>query len=344
MKYLIYISTILFLSCQSLPPQVHIISKFPRTLNVEGEPITSFDKELGIMSLHVTDNYFLCGSHRTDYHFSVYSKNNISKITDLCKKGRGPGEFIAPAYFSQYKLENGETKIWILDRGNSMFHLINIEKSIHEKKTYIETTLSLADYNRQSFRELFQLNDSTIFGTEDFKECKHFYINLRDSGIKYINPMFKFADDPDPFPIAQTISTINPKNRYIASAYFNFPQIDLINNTGNIYKTILYNEYINPRHVTPLHANEEYYSTISSDSDYIYALHNRGNSLIDEIKTTSSIFVFSWDGVPVCEIKIPYATYLCVDPIEHILYSIDINQEDHIVSKLSLHEYNFSNS
>ena len=81
-----------------------------------------------------------------------------------------------------------------------MFHLINIEKSIHEKKTYIETTLSLADYNRQSFRELFQLNDSTIFGTEDFKECKHFYINLRDSGIKYINPMFKFADDPDPFP------------------------------------------------------------------------------------------------------------------------------------------------
>lgn len=224
-----------------------------------------------------------------------------------------------------------------------MFHLINIEKSIHEKKTYIETTLSLADYNRQSFRELFQLNDSTIFGTEDFKECKHFYINLRDSGIKYINPMFKFADDPDPFPIAQTISTINPKNRYIASAYFNFPQIDLINNTGNIYKTILYNEYINPRHVTPLHANEEYYSTISSDSDYIYALYNRGNSLVDEIKTTSSIFVFSWDGVPVCEIKIPYATYLCVDPIEHILYSIDINKEDHIVSKLSLHEYNFSN-
>lgn len=91
MKYLIYISTILFLSCQSLPPQVHIISKFPRTLNVEGEPITSFDKELGIMSLHVTDNYFLCGSHRTDHHFSVYSKNNISKITDLCKKAVDPG-------------------------------------------------------------------------------------------------------------------------------------------------------------------------------------------------------------------------------------------------------------
>ena len=52
------------------------------------------------MSLHVTDDYFLCGSHRTDDRFSVYSKNNISKITDLCKKGRGPGEFVCSSLFT----------------------------------------------------------------------------------------------------------------------------------------------------------------------------------------------------------------------------------------------------
>ena len=293
MKHYIYIF-ILLTSCNSIPPQVHIVNNFPYTINLKGNEITSFDNELGIMGLYVTDNYFLCSSHRTEFHFSVYSKDSIAKIINLCKQGRGPGEFISPMYFSQYQIENEETKIWVLDRGTSTFYLINIEQSIRMQNTYIEKSFSLLDYNRQSFRDAYYLNDSTLFGTEDYKECRYLYINTKDTTIKNVDTSIKFTNDYDPFPIAQKLSTINPQNKCIASAYFSFPQIDLINNSGEILKTIVYKEYINPRQVTLLQANEEYYSAICSDQHYIYALYNRENNLVDEIKTESSIFVFSW--------------------------------------------------
>ena len=179
MKQIIYLLvSIIYSSCQSLPNNTIIINDFPSSIHLKGNENQYFDKELGIISLQTTNRYFICNTHRTDYHFSIYSKDTIIKRINLCKKGRGSNEFIAPAFFSQFENQNNQTKIWVLDRAVSQLVKINIDLSIKEDKTYIEESLSLLDYIRFPLKDIFFINDTLLFGTEDNDECRHFLLNL----------------------------------------------------------------------------------------------------------------------------------------------------------------------
>lgn len=329
---------ILYIGCQYLPKNVIIVNTFPSSQHIKGNEMQTFDNELGIISLQSTDRFYICGSHKTDYHFSIYSKENMAKVTDLCKRGRGPNEFIAPAFYSQYETENNQIKIWVLDRATSQLAKINLDQSIEKGETHIEKSFSLLDYTRFSLREVFLLNDTLLFGTEDYKACKHMLLNLKDSSINYIPQTINFSESYDPFPISQTISTYSPDKKYIASAYFNFPRIDFIDDKGEIFKIIFYKEYINPLSVNLSQESEEYFSAICSDQKYIYALYNRENIEQNEIKTNSSIFVFTWNGEPIKECIIPYATYINIDKQTQTLLAIDINKEKNIVTSYLLND------
>lgn len=105
---------ILLVSCDKTPENSIIVTGFPLSEKLKGDTVDYFDSELGILNINDAGKYWLCSSHRTDYHFAVYSKSNIEKVAELCVNGRGAGEFIAPAYFSQYVTEGGDLKIWIL--------------------------------------------------------------------------------------------------------------------------------------------------------------------------------------------------------------------------------------
>ena len=165
-------------------------------------------------------------------------------------------------------------------------------KSITGRKEGVVVPVNIYNVGAVSYthllREVFLLNDTLLFGTEDYKACKHMLLNLKDSSINYIPQTINFSESYDPFPISQTISTYSPDKKYIASAYFNFHRIDFIDDKGEIFKIIFYKDYINPLSVNLSQESEEYFSAICSDQKYIYALYNRENIEQNEIKTNSS--------------------------------------------------------
>lgn len=323
MKKLLTILPIILISCNSIPKNSVVIKNFPYTTTLKGDSVTFFDEELGIMGFNDAGNFILCSSHGTEYHYSVYTKDSHSKVGDILKEGRGPEEFIAPDYFSQYKIENKETKIWILERARNKYFKINLTKTLLQDSLFIEKEYNLSSFRNTQYRDMYHLNENLLFATEDQQDCKHTYLDLTNNKKKIIPPILSFPNHFNIHEISQTISTKHPVKPLIASTFFNFPQIDLINEK-EIYKTIFYPKVIFPRETSITQREEEYFNSICCDTNFIYALYNPTYTLNGKI---SEILVFSWQGNAICKYIIPFSTYIFIDAKNKRLYALNAQKE-----------------
>lgn len=332
----ILISFIL-LACDKLPENSVIVDSFPFSEKLSGDTVNYFDSELGILDIKLAGKYWICSSHRTDYHFAIYSKDNFEKVAEICKNGRGPNEFLAPAYYSQYVIEEGDVKIWILERDKSEFMKINLDKSIREDSICVDQKYPVSKLVRNSFRDLFYCGDSLFIGTIDAQSCQHLLLDLGHPNVQTVEHALKFPKNFNPHNISQSISAKHPTKPLIASAFFNFPQIDFINSEGKIYKTVFYKEVIKPSQVTDSQSEECFFSDIYGDSDYVYLLLNRESLTETGLNPNeSSVLVFNWNGEPVQEYKIPYASSICIDNVSHKLYALNPRKEYYNTTVYSL--------
>ncbi len=325
MKNILYIFLLALAGCHTMPQNSVIIEDFPITQKLKGDSIQVFDEELGITGLYDAGDFILCASHRTDYHFSVYSKNNCRKLKNIFKVGRGAGEFIAPAYFAQYQTENKETKIWILERALNRFFKINLTQTITQDSLYIEEEYDLASFRNSDYRAMYLLKDHLLLATEDQQDCKHTLLNLIEKKKEIIPTALPFSDRANVHEISQVVSTKHPTRSYIASAFFNFPQIDFFNEHGR-YKTIFYPEVIFPRQTTIKQRDDEYFNNICCDTNFVYALYNPNGRLNNP---DSEILVFSWQGEAVGKYIIPFATFICIDQQNNRLYAMNPRKENY---------------
>ena len=323
---IINILIILCSACNRIPKHATLIENFPASCTLQGDSIRNFDNELGIMAILNAGNYFVCPSHRTDFHFAVYQKDNLQKVGEILPQGRGAGEFIAPAYFSQYKIESNETKIWILEQALNQYLKINLSKTILSDSLHIEKAYDLSSFKSYSYRDMYAINEDLLFATRDDQDCKHTFLHLAEKQEQEIDFSLPIPIHPYTHYISQTISTKHPTMPYFVSAYFNLPQIDFINEQG-IYKTIFYKEIIIPRQANMSQSEYEYFNCVCSDSNYVYALYNPYNATEDTYLNTSEILVFSWQGEPVQKYIIPFATYICIDTENQRLYAINTQKE-----------------
>ena len=314
------------MACNRLPEQAVLVEDFPATYTLQGDSIRNFDDELGIMAILNAGDYFLCPSHGTDYHFAVYQKDSLQKVGNILPQGRGAGEFMAPAYFNQYDQENGETKIWILERTLNQYLKVNLTKTLLDDSLYIEKYYDLSSFKSYTYRDMYVLNEDLLFATREDQDCKHVFLHLKEKQQQEIDFSLPFVDCPSAFYIAQTISAKHPALPYFVSAYFHLPQIDFMNEQG-IYKTIFYKEIIIPRQTNMSQSEYEYFNCVCSDSNYVYALYNPYNATEDTYLNTSEILVFSWQGEPVRKYVIPFATYICIDAENQRLYALNTQKE-----------------
>ncbi len=325
-KVFTFILLISCIACNSIPKHATLIEEFPSTCMLQGDSIKNFDSELGIMAILNAGNYFICPSHRTDYHFAVYKKDSLKKICDIFPKGRGAGEFIAPAYFSQYQTESKETKIWVLEQALNQYLKINLSKTISSDSLHIEKTYDLSPFKSYSYRNMYVINDDLLFATRDDQDCKHVFLHLADKQQQEIDFSLPIPIRPYTHYISQTISAKHPSQPHFVSAYFNFPQIDFINEQG-IYKTIFYKEIIQPRQSTLSQSEYEYFSCVCCDNNYVYALYNPYNATEDTYLETSEVLVFSWQGEAIQKYIIPFTTYICIDSENQRLYALNTQKE-----------------
>ena len=318
----------LIVACQKMPENFLVVTEFPVSEKLKGDTVHYFDSELGILDIKDAGKYWLCRSHRTDYHFALFSKDGSEKVAELCVKGRGAGEFIAPAYFSQYATESGHLKIWILERALSEMIKINVDKSIQADSICIEEKFPLVTLTRNSFRDLFYWGDSLFMGTSDDRECLHLLLDWKNREVKSVEPVLKFPDRFDVHSISQSVSAKHPSKPLMVSAFYNFPQIDFIGDDGKIYKTVFYKEMIKPMQVTASQEDELFFADVCCNARYVYVLYNRESSVEEDINPDESkILVFDWEGVPVREYNIPYASSICLDEGINRLYALNPRKE-----------------
>lgn len=338
MKYsLFFVFFLLLVACDRIPGNSVVVTDFPVSEKLKGDTVNYFDSELGILDIKDAGKYWLCRSHRTDYHFAVFSKEGLGKVAELCVNGRGAGEFIAPTYSSQYVTEDGDLKIWILERALSEFVKINVDKSIREDSIFIEEKYPLLALTRNSFRDLFYYGDSLFMGTSDDGACLHVLLDWKKKEVKNIEPILKFPDNFDVHGISQSVSVKHPSKPLMVSAFYNFPQIDFMDGKGNVYKTVFYKEMIKPMQVTDSQEDELFFADVCSSTQYVYVLYNRESEVEDDINTKESkILVFDWEGTPIREYCIPYASSICWNGALHQLYVLNPGKEFYNTTVYSL--------
>ncbi len=139
-----------------------------------------FDEEIGLISISKVGKYILATKAKQDYFFTIFDSEH-TKLIDICRKGNGPNEFIAPIYLEQYEVIGGETKIWVLERATNTFCLINIEQTIKEKKLVIVDSLEMSSLKTKDIKAM--LNKLNITGKVLFvtsNDAENLYMGSRN--------------------------------------------------------------------------------------------------------------------------------------------------------------------
>ena len=97
---------------------------------------------------------------------------------------------MAPAYFNQYDQENGETKIWILERTLNQYLKVNLTKTLLDDSLYIEKCYDLSSFKSYTYGDMYVLNEVLLFATREDQECKHVFLHLKEKQQQEIDFSF----------------------------------------------------------------------------------------------------------------------------------------------------------
>ncbi|MFR9531609.1 MAG: BF3164 family lipoprotein [Rikenellaceae bacterium] len=307
-------------------------------MDLKCENINNFDAELGALALFDAGDYILCQLMNDQYFYAVYSKHNLEKVINILPKGKGHNEYLAATYTGQFIIENNETKIFILEMALNRYFKVNLSKTIQTDVLSIEKEYDIYSYNKASYRSMFLLDDSTLFGVEDERSgCQNVILYPGRNKCNNIKSLLDLSsNNPNIHGVVQTMTTKHPTDNLFASTYFSFPRIDFINGKGEMYKTIFYKEYISLDQA--LDSDHDYFDIVASDVNYIYALYNSVDYTQedDSLPAKSSVLVFSWQGEPICEYEIDYASNIFIDPLYKKIYAFDNTQGTYIVKRYSI--------
>lgn len=316
----IVIVCLLFASCDPRPttnPHV-VVDAFPRTENLDSCTIVQLDSVIGLLSLNRAGDYFLGQLHKNSSVFQLFDAD-LTPLAQVAVKGHGPNEYLNASYFGQFEGNNA----WIWEMSAQRFSRVNIDGGKFEReKTY---DLSELDF---SLRNVFHVADNQLIGTTDELECKVVVVNPADGTHSLIDNFMPFSSPRivDVHGLSQNMCAIKPDRSKMASAFFNLPQIDLYNTTGERYLTLFHKQILRPDDADQ-ELEEEYYLQVCATDKYVYALRAGGKC---------SIQVFDWAGAPQAEFFIDAATWFCVEPDDSTLYTINFEDEQTTVRKYEI--------
>ncbi len=305
-----------------------IVGPFPVEKTLTGEVIPAFNSDIGILGIKQAGEYVICDMWKQDYFFNVYDVEN-RLVGKLCRRGNGPNEFLSPAYYGQYDSEG----IWILERDRGIFFKVNLQKSLAQGKTVIEENFDLSMYPELQPRNIFYVHDELLFGTNDNTSCATFTLNPKTSEIKFNPQVLEFPISSKTHQISQSMATLRPDMKRVATSFFSLPQIDIYSSAGKRLKTIFYKEVIEPTTFDVSQELRDYYIQIFSTDEYIYALYEE--PLYDET-FDNYIQVFDWDGSPVASLKVGPTTDFYVTRDNKQLIALDFNAEINTVKSYDI--------
>ncbi|MFV0588351.1 hypothetical protein [Bacteroides reticulotermitis] len=325
---------ILILSCQKERPASNasiVVNEFPINLKLTPTIAPEFDEEIGLISISKVGKYILATKAKQDYFFTIFDSEH-TKLIDICRKGNGPNEFIAPIYLEQYEVIGGETKIWVLERVTNTFCLINIEQTIKEKELVIDNQYDFHKLNKTELRHLFQINDSIFIGTAQCSESLEFKVtifNIKNNAVTPKDNFLPFIEDAPAqnYQLTQNWLSLKPDKSAFVSSFSQIPELDLYKISGERYLSLFYKEILTPADLLKTDASverNELGQTYATDS-YIYVLSTESK---EQGVYEYYILVFNWDGKPIVRLKIAAADSFFVDEESRKIYTVCFEKDE----------------
>ena len=97
-----------------------VITGFPAEKAPESVPEHRLDDNIGVYDISMVGDYILVAEKRTGHFYTLYDRE-LNRICGFANKGRGPGEYLAPAYYGEYEITDGGNPVLsVYDR--ALFH------------------------------------------------------------------------------------------------------------------------------------------------------------------------------------------------------------------------------
>ena len=304
-----------------------VVTGFPVEKAPESVPEHRLDDNIGVYDISMVGDYVLVVEKRREHFYTLYDKE-LNRICEFANKGRGPGEYLAPAYYGEYEITAGGNPVLsIYDR--ALFRYGRIEIDCNDGKAHIVSSTSLPSDSPLEIRFLRKCADGYA-GVLDVEDCRFFTCDSAFSGITCCDPVFPFPDKISAHETAQTVSCMDPGCGRVASAYYNFPQIDIRTVDGSLVKSVFIGEIVKPEDVSQETACD-YFLKIEAAGNHIYALYEDPAQPV-----YSSILVFDWNGNPVESYRIGRAVSFTVDAPGKRILALNEDQDVSICSAYAL--------
>lgn len=284
---------------------------------------------IGALRVCAIKDYLLIQKRKSSYYFDVYSKKDSLKKIELCYKGQGPMDFIAPFYSGQFE----KNTFLIFDRAKSVFSKIDIDKSVLENKIIIDTMLNFSSFLDTQAREMFMIDTENYLYCADYEDCDFYLLNRDQSMSKKIKNDYKLTIPIYKHQLSQKTSTY--KNHKIASVYYSFPKIDFISiDEGKVFKSMSFLEKISiNKDNIGKYLDHIYFDDIDSTNDYVYCLCNNSKTP----NSNSKILVFDWNGAPIALFYLPsYYTSFSIEQNGKVIYTLNWESEQMSIFDIDL--------
>ena len=317
--FLIIVISIQVFSCEDIKRSYTVVNSFPIDIELIATPAPEFDVNIGLYSIGEADKYIIVGKRKQDYFFTIFDRFH-NKVGEICHRGDGPDDFLAPIYLNQYETIDGETKIWVLERMKRLFVLINIDKTIKEGKLVIDKQYNLANIGGMEVRNLFYINDNLLIGSTDYDECKVLFYNPNDGKMILQDNLLDFPEDVSEI-LSQNCMALKPDKTAFVSIFYSMPEIDIYKVSGDRYSTVFYKERLEPKMIIEKdpEIDGNYFSWSYATDNYFYVL---STDLKGEDTYDYYVLVFDWAGKPVARWKVPAADSFFVDEQAHKIYTV----------------------
>ena len=195
-----------------------------------------------------------------DYHYSYYDFKT-GKVIDFMREGRGPNEYLAPAFHGQTEGRDNNY-IWILDVFKQQLDLIDMTAVKEGNQNFSSKTIKV----KNQFQHLCVINDTTLIGALlMYDNCSNVSYNPTNNKLKYIESALDYEI---PFHFAQGMAAYDTITNRIYTAYRSRHQLDIISTDGEL----VHSYYINKiPTLQDIEDNKAGFNNIVFDDNYIYA-------------------------------------------------------------------------
>lgn len=297
--------------------------RFENSYSIKGEKTEL--NPMGVSGIYVLDSFLINNIDGADYFLSVYNLNDGSFVGNYLRKGRGVGEFISASFRNQYDSSPAGRSIYI--KSNQDFYSLDFDQLILHDTLCFNQKIAIPLLGFSCFCGVNDLLISKVYDIEN----QRFFMGFYDSLGKKKQEILLFEDVVNSrVNQLNSIDIIKSDKSKIVMAMVMFNQINIIDLVDYSKKAITISNKNTWVSEEELDMDEPvlYYSAITADDNYIYALYsNQKIRSFRKEEVNSSIHVFDWQGFPIAQLIPDQCIYSLAIDKNNTLWGLTLNEE-----------------